>query len=129
MGSRPLGVTIIAIVLAVTGVFQVLVGTEGLGITSFGLGAAADAAGVSGGASVISGVLSIIVAGGLFTLASWAWLLTVIVLFIRIGTDVAAVISQGVGSTIGAAAIGNLVVSAIILWYFFRPNVKAAFGR
>jgi hypothetical protein len=129
MGSRPLGVTIVAIVLAVTGVFQVLVGTEALGITNFGLGAAADAASISGWASIISGALSIIVAGGLFTLKGWAWLLTIVVLGVRVVVDVFAILTHGMGSTLGSAALGNLVISGLILLYFMRPNVKAAFGR
>ena len=129
MGSRPLGVTIVAIVLAVTGVFQVLVGTEALGITKFGLGAAADAASISGWASIISGTLSIVVAGGLFTLKGWAWLLTVVVLGVRVVVDVFAILTHGMGSTLGSAALGNLVISGLILFYFMRPNVKAAFGR
>ncbi len=129
MGSRPLGVTIAAIVLAVSGVFQVLVGTEALEITNFGLGGAADAAGISGWASIISGALSIIVAGGLFTLQGWAWLLTVVVMAIRVVSDVFVVVTHGMSSTLGAAALGNLVISAVILFYFMRPHVKAAFGR
>ncbi len=129
MGSRPLGVTIAAIVLAVSGVFQVLIGTEALGMTSLGLGAAADAAGVSGWASIVSGALSIIVAGGLFTLQGWAWLLTVVVMAIRVVSDVFVVVTHGMSSTLGAAALGNLVISAVIVFYFTRPHVKAAFGR
>ncbi len=129
MSERPIGITIIAIVLAVTGVFQILVGTEALEITSFGLASATDAAGISGWASIIGGALSIIVAGGLFTLAGWAWMLAVVVLGIRIVVDAIAAVTQGFDSTIGIAAITNLVISAVILWYFMRPNVKAAFGR
>ena len=91
--------------------------------------AVAEAAGSSGGAQVIGGVLSIIVAGGIFTLAGWAWILAVVVLFIRIAVDIFAVVTHGAGSTLGIGAITNLVVSAVILWYFQRPGIKAAFGR
>jgi len=35
--SRPIGVTVVAIVLMVTGVFVLLLGLEGAGITKFGL--------------------------------------------------------------------------------------------
>lgn len=129
MNGRPLGITIIAIILAVSGVFLVLVGMEALGVTSLGLGAVAEAAGISGGAQVIGGVLSIIVAGGIFTLAGWAWILAVVVLFIRIAVDIFAVVTHGAGSTLGIGAITNLVISAVILWYFQRPGIKAAFGR
>jgi hypothetical protein len=129
MGGRPLGITVIAIILAVSGVFQLLVGSEALGWTSFGLGAAADAAEISGWASVITGVLTIIVAGGLFTLAGWAWLLAVVVLGLRIVVDLWAMLTHGIGSPLGSAALVNAVISAVILWYFMRPGVKSAFGR
>jgi hypothetical protein len=129
MNGRPLGITIIAIILAISGVAQVLFGLEALKITNLGFGTVADAAGVSGWAGVISGVLTILVSGGLFTLASWAWMLAVVVLVIRVVADALVVVTQGMGSTLGAAAISNIVVSAIILWYFLRPSVKAAFGR
>lgn len=129
MNTRPLGVTIIAILLAIGGVSQVLVGTEGLGITSLGIGAVVDAAGISGWAAIVGGVLTIIAAGGLFTLKSWAWLLVVAVLGIRVIVDVWALVTHGTGGAIAGAVIGNLVISGVALWYFMRGNVKAAFGR
>ena len=129
MGGRPIGITIIALVLVVSGVLQLLIGTEGLGITNFGLGGAVTDAGISGWGSVTSAVLTIIVAGGLFTLAGWAWTLAVVVMGIRILVDLFAILTQGAGSNLGIAAIGNVVVSGIILWYFMRPGVKSAFGR
>ena len=130
MRSRPLGITILALVLAIGGVFSVLSGTEALGITKFGLGAAvANAAGMSGAASIVSGVLSLIVAAGMFTLAGWAYTLTTVVLVIRILADLWAVVTHGASSALGSAAIGNLVVSLIGLWYFRREAVKSAFGK
>jgi hypothetical protein len=129
MGQRPLGITIIAIILAVGGVFSVLVGLEALKITSFGLAQVTDAGSVSGWASIISGVLTLIAAGGLFTLAGWAWILAVIVLVIRILADLWAAITVGATSSVGLGLLGAAVISALILWYFFRPNVKSAFGR
>jgi hypothetical protein len=129
MGERPLGITIIAIILAVGGVFQVLVGLETQGITNFGLTEVAEAGGVNGWASIISGVLTLIAAGGLFTTAGWAWLLAVVVLVIRIVADIWAAVVVGPTTSLGIGSIVAAVVSAVILWYFMRPNVKAAFGR
>jgi hypothetical protein len=129
MNGRPLGITVIAIVLAVSGVLQVLVGLDARGITNLGLAAATDAAGVSGWTAIISGVLTILVSFGLFTLSGWAWLLTVVVMVLRVVGDLLVIVTLGIGSTAGAAAIGQVVVSAIVLWYFMRPSVKAAFGR
>jgi len=129
VNQRPLGITIIAIILAVEGVFSILVGLEALQITSFGLAQVAEAADLSGWASIISGVLTLIAAGGLFTLAGWAWILAVVVLVIRIVADVWAAIVVGVSTSLGLGSIGAAIISAIILWYFFRPNVRSAFGR
>lgn len=129
MNGRPLGITIIAIILAVSGVFQVLVGLEALGITSFGLTEVADEAGVSGWAAVIVGIATIVAAGGLFTLQSWAWLLAVFVLGVRIVADVVVAFMIGLTSSAGLGLLVNAAISAVILWYFFRPNVQAAFGR
>jgi len=129
MNQRPLGITIIAIILAVGGIFSILVGLEALKITNFGLAQVTDAGNVSGWASIISGVLTLLAAGGLFTLAGWAWMLAVIVLVIRILADLWAAIVVGPTTSIGIGLLGAALISAIILWYFFRPNVKSAFGR
>lgn len=128
MNGRPLGITIIAIILTVGAVFQIIAGTEALKITSFGLTSVTDA-NISGWGSIISGVLTLIAAAGLFTLAGWAWLLAVVVLGIRIVVDIIAIVTHGASSTLGIAGITNLVISGVILWYFMRPNIKAAFGR
>lgn len=129
MGGRPLGITVIAIILAVSGVFQLLVGSETLGWTNLGLAEVADAAGISGWASVLAGVLTIVVAGGLFTLAGWAWLLAVVVLVFRIVVDLWAMLTHGIGSPLGTAALVNAVISVVILLYFRSSGVRSAFGR
>lgn len=128
MNQRPLGVTVIAIVLAVSGVFQVLVGTEALGYTNLGLGDVANATDISGWAAIISGALSIIGGFGLFTLAGWAWMLAIVILGIRIVADLLTIVTLGLND-LGVGAVTNIVISALILWYFFRPNVRTAFGR
>jgi hypothetical protein len=81
--SRPIGVTVVAIVLMVTGVFVLLLGLEGAGITKFGLAQLAPNGGLYASTVIISGILSLIAAFGLFTLATWAWYLAVAVLIFR----------------------------------------------
>jgi hypothetical protein len=129
VNGRPTGITIIAIILAVGGMFSILTGTEALKITNFGLGPVAEAANVSGWGSVISGVLTLIAAGGLFTLKGWAWILATVVLVIRVVADIWAALVVGISSSLGIGAIVSAVISAVILWYFLRPNVRSAFGR
>lgn len=127
--NRPIGITIAAVILMVTGVFQVLVGLEANGITNLGLAQAADAARVSGGASLVSGILTLVIAAGLFLLVGWARTLVVVVMAIRILVDLYAGFTHGFTSTVGIAAITNLVISAAVLWYFSRRNVRDAFNR
>ncbi len=127
--KRPIGITIAALVLMVTGVFQVLVGLEANGITNLGLAQAADAARVSGGASLVSGILTLVLAAGLFLLVGWARTLVVVVMAIRILVDLYTGLTHGFTSTVGIAAITNLVISAAVLWYFRRRNVRDAFNR
>jgi hypothetical protein len=127
--KRPIGITIAALILMVTGVFQILVGFEANGITHLGLAEAAGSAQVSGGASLVSGILSLTLAAGLFLLVGLARSLVVVVMAIRILVDLYAGVTHGFSSTVGIAAITNLVISAAILWYFNRRSVRDAFNR
>ena len=129
MRSRPVGVTIIAIVLVISGIGQVIAGLEGMDILRLDLGGAEGSGSAAGAGAIISGVLTLIVAYGMFTLAGWAWLVTIIVMILRILADAFVVIEEGLNTTVGYAAVANIVVSAIILWYFYRPYVRAAFGN
>ncbi len=48
---------------------------------------------------------------------------------IRVVADIWAALVVGISSTLGMAAVVSAVISAIVLWYFFRPGVRSAFGR
>ena len=125
--SRPLGVTIVAVVLMVTGVFTLLLGLEGAGVTNFGLAALAPNGGLYAPTVILSGILSLIAAFGLFTLKSWAWYLAVIVLVFRVIAD-AFGFFMGLMASNPTVTFANLAITAILLWYFFQPQVKSAFG-
>jgi uncharacterized membrane protein (DUF2068 family) len=87
--SRPLGVTIIAVLLIIAGILELVLGglalaavlalghtiaQHGHGVT----GAVVDTAGgVLGGISVVIGIVTLIFAWGLWTLKSWAFWLTI----------------------------------------------------
>lgn len=129
--SRPFGVTLAAIILGISGIVQVIVGLELMAIINIGLAgtAAGDLVRGAGLGQVLSGVITLIVAYGMLTTAGWAWLLTVVVMIVRIVAGVLVAIGVGIGTNPGIQAIVDIVISAAILWYFTRPNVKAAFGR
>jgi len=126
--SRPIGVTVVAIVMAVLGVFTLLLGLEGAGITNFGLKQLAPQGGLYANTVIVSGILTLIASFGLFTLARWAWYLAVIVLIIRVIADVFGLISSGLSNTYGSVTIASAAITIFFLGYFLRPNVRAAFG-
>jgi hypothetical protein len=135
MQSRPLGVTIIAILAILSGLGTLL---KGLVILGLGGGAALLISGVHpvagivvGWFALVIGIIAIVI--GLFTLAfgvgawtlkPWAWALGV-------GTQIAAIV-WSVLAIIGPGTIRSqfwhLVIALIILAYLRSPDVKAAFG-
>ncbi|HET6444747.1 MAG TPA: DUF2127 domain-containing protein [candidate division Zixibacteria bacterium] len=75
--------------------------------------------------TLIVAAAQLIVGIGLWSLQKWAWALAAFVLAIRVIGDFFLIFSGGSV----AAAIVNLVITAVLLWYLFRPNVQQAFGR
>ena len=136
MSQRPTGITILAVLAVIGGLFSLAVG----GFMTF-LGPmvgnemakqAADAsAAVYGGAMMILGIgllvhglLQLVAAYGLFTLKGWGWMLAVLVQFLSLILNGLQVFQGQIGG-----AIAPVIIAAGILYYLFRPHVKAAFGR
>ena len=69
------------------------------------------------------GITSFLLAWGLFRGNGWAWIITVILVIISI---IFSVVALGSG---GFVNIINIIISGIILYYLYRPTVKAYFGR
>jgi hypothetical protein len=69
------------------------------------------------------GIACFLLALGLFRGNGWAWIITVILVIISIIFSVVAIGSGGFVNII------NIIISGIILYYLYRPTVKAYFGR
>lgn len=114
--SRPLGVTIIAILAVIGGIGSLLGGFAVLAIIPL-LGI------IFGGLLIIIGLAYFVVAYGLWKGLNWAWSITLIVSAI------------GIIAGLGSIAVGNpgalfhLIVNVIVIYYLYRPNVKAYFGK
>jgi hypothetical protein len=83
-----------------------------------------------GGIGIASGIVllaiaivSFVVAYGLLKGLGWAWTVTVILSIVSI---VFNAISLATGNI---AAIISIIISGIILYYLYRPHVKAYFGK
>ena len=122
---RPLGVTVVAILQILGGILLVLGGAAlaavpqlvelplpGFGFLFGGLGAF----------FIVIGILALLVGWGLWAGKGWAWWLTVILQALGIVSSLA---SLALGDP---TAIASLIIAAIILYYFFKPHVKAYFG-
>jgi hypothetical protein len=78
---------------------------------------------VIGGVLIAIGIVSFIVAYGLLRGMGWAWTVTVI---LSIASIVLNAISIATGNLGG---IVSIIISGIILYYLYRPHVKAYFGK
>ena len=108
---RPLGVTIIAILVAMGAIFEIIGGLALLALLP-----------PVGIVALIVGVISLFVAWGLWTLKPWAFWLVVIVEVIHL---VQAVFALARGQAVG---IGDVAFPVVILLYLFLDrNVRAAF--
>jgi len=97
---RPLGVTILAILTVISGIgFLVSVILVPLGIAM------------------------LVVAYGLWKGKRWAWTITLVLSFIGIALGLASIATGNIVS------IWPVIINAIVVYYLYRPNVKAFFGR
>ncbi len=128
--ERPLGVTILAVLSIIGGVFFLLIGiaATALGavfasaIASSMPGFPAALAAIVGLAVIVIGVIDIIIGWGLWKGAGWAWWLTVIFSGLGAIFSLLSIIGGNVGSVIG------LIINSVIVYYFLKPHVKAFFG-
>ncbi len=132
--SRPTGVTILAILEVLEGLFGIL---AGLGLLAAGailgtgmfeipamLGALAGAlVGTLGLMMLVFGIVSFLLAYGLWNGRRWAWTWTLV--FAVIG------LIFGVLQMLGSPGSGivQVIISGIIIYYLYRPYVKTYFGK
>jgi hypothetical protein len=113
--ERPFGVTIIAILAVLGGIGSILLGFIVLIIPILGI--------ILGGIFVIIGLSYFVVAYGLWNGRSWAWILTVLISALGIVVGLVSIIIGTGGSIL------YIIVNAIIIYYLFKPDVKAYFGK
>lgn len=76
-----------------------------------------------GSVLLILGATSLIIAYGLFKAKKWAWTINVA---LSIGTIAIGVLSMVTGNI---GSIASIAISGVILYYLYRPHVKAYFGK
>lgn len=147
--KRPLGVTIVAILMVINGIILVgggvwamyfipslitpqLTGnltnlTDGNQLSpqlsTTVTGAIVGVVMVVAGIAIALGIASFVLSWGLLKGKGWAWIVTVILAIISIVFSVIGLASGGIPNII------SLVINGVILYYMYRPDVKSYFGR
>ena len=140
--DRPTGVTALAVVAGIAGAADVLAGLGDIGmgggfLGDLGFGATLD--GIMTGVGLILvavGALGLATAFGLWRGRNWAWLIArlwaSVCIIVGIVGVALSLLSDRIVTEIAAAMVGSAVpavIAAVVLWYLYQPNVKAAFGR
>jgi hypothetical protein len=126
--ARPTGITILAVLAGIGGVFLILGGIAAVGLG--GLAGSSSGSAVIGGFVAFFGILFLILgvvylafAYGAWTLKRWAWTLGIAGQVVSLAlAALNAVSGNGVN-------IVGILISVAILYYLWTPAVKAAFGR
>jgi hypothetical protein len=126
--SRPLGVTVLAVLALIAAIPALVGGLALVGVATFGESVPVPDTfmyAVGAGTLLYAG-LSLVLAYGFWTTRSWAWVAGIALQVLGIVT---AVMQFANGERYLASMILGLVLPAAILLYLFQPRVKAAFGR
>jgi hypothetical protein len=128
--TRPIGVTILAILEVVIGLVMVF---EGSGLAVLGalagmfsqgfsdlLGALS---GILGGILIAIGILSLFTAFGVWTGKGWAWTVSLVLAILGLLFGLIIMIGSAV------LEIVWIIVYAIMIYYLYRPNVRSFFGK
>src|SRR5579883_2966220 len=123
--KRPVGVTIIAVLAIIYGVFSLLLALLGLlGSAILASGIAPTSIRYSAGTLVyatisdaILGVLYVVFGIGSFPLKGWAWTTGVVALALDIIRTIIGFFTQGLG--VGRIVVGaiTIVILLVVLWY------------
>ena len=71
----------------------------------------------------ILGLAYFLMAYGLWNAKNWAWTLTLVLSGIGIIVGIGSIIVGNLGS------IFHIIINAIVIYYLYRPNVKAFFNK
>jgi hypothetical protein len=113
-GGRPLGVTIIAILNILGGLFQIFAAYIAM-MAAMLLGPLGFLFVIIGGVLLLLGLVSIIIGWGLWSLKSWAWMVALIVNIINLILN------------IFSAGWISAIINLIIILYLFQGDVKSRF--
>jgi hypothetical protein len=122
---RPTGIAIIAILEILVGLLAAAGGALIVGVASssvlnsYGVGMFSGIIAVIGGFAIIIGLFAIFVGWGMWTGKGWAWTLALVLYILG---ALFGILTLPIG-------IVGLVIDLLLIWYLYRPHVKAFFGK
>jgi hypothetical protein len=114
--QRPTGVSIIAILLWLTGVLNVI---SGFGVMD-------DISTVAGLIQIVIGAAAIVFGIGCWQLRRWAWLGTIVLMGLNALSIIVIWIQYG-DQIVVSRIIWPLIINGVVIVYLLQPDVKAAF--
>lgn len=120
--QRPTGITILAVLAAIGGVFGLLGGFVLMGAGGL----------IGAGMAVILGIVTIVIAIGDLAFAYGAWSLQPWAWMLGIGLQAANIlfsILAGILNNSLGSQILSIIISGIIIYYLMTPPIKKAFGQ
>ncbi len=135
--KRPIGVTILAVIAIIYGIFSLLLALLGLlGSALLASGTYAAAVHYSAGTLIyatisdaVLGILYLAFGIGALQLKGWAWTTGVVALVLDVVRNIVGVVIHGFSASSIVVPSITIVIALLLLWYLFRPNVRAAFGK
>jgi hypothetical protein len=134
---RPTGVTILAILEIISGTTMLVLGAVVLALAPFLRIALPPMpryellnaiVGFLGAVIAVFGLLSFFIAWGLWTAKTWARILTLIIAVVGLISSLVHLLWGG-PSGVGLGGFLTLILQLVIIYYLYRPDVKAYFGK
>ena len=129
MRSRPMGITVLAVLAVVTGILSLVSGLALLGVGGLSI----FGSGTNGGNVLALGALTFALAPvslgigyGFWAMKPWAWAAGLAVYCASLGISVFAVLLAGANVLAVAVQVG---IAVFVIVYLMQPKVRSAFGR
>lgn len=118
---RPLGVTILAVLNALSGLAMLAAGAVAFGVTSGSIFAALGI--ILAVFMVLLGLFQLFIAWGLWTGRRWAWFLALIFGILGVIFGLMGLLGGSLTSVV------SLLINVVIVYYLYTQPVKAFFGK
>ena len=120
--DRPDGVSCLSCLTVIGGVIALIIGLVVLAVPADQIKPGAEGLRSFGALLIFGGAgLSFAVAWGLWSLRTWAWYLTLTL-------EVLGICLSAIQLLSGSNTLAAMLVAGIVIYYLYRPHVRAAFG-